>query len=64
MEKAFANNELIKVKFIDMKESRREISSEIAKKTESILVRVIGNIAVLYREFDEPDQREIHIPGV
>ncbi|MDC7220683.1 MAG: ribosome assembly RNA-binding protein YhbY [Spirochaetales bacterium] len=51
------NHELIKVKFVDYKESRREISDEIAQKCDACLIRVVGNIAILYRPQDDPAKR-------
>ncbi|MDC7233279.1 MAG: ribosome assembly RNA-binding protein YhbY [Spirochaetales bacterium] len=56
------NHEMIKVKFVDHKEARREIAEELAEKTDAQLVRVIGNIAVLYRYQTEHDKRIYHVP--
>jgi len=53
IEKALADHQLIKVKFIGFRETRRELSEEIAKATSSILIDVIGNIAILYRKKQE-----------
>ncbi|MBN2655497.1 MAG: YhbY family RNA-binding protein [Spirochaetales bacterium] len=55
-------HELIKVKFIDFKESRHDLAGVIAEKTESLLVRVVGNIAIYYREHKEKDKRKFRIP--
>ena len=56
------NHEMIKVKFVDHKETRRELAEELAEKTESHLVRVIGNMAVIYRYQKEHDKRIYHVP--
>ncbi len=53
IDKALADHQLIKVKFIGFKETRRELSNVIAGTTSSILVDVIGNIAILYRKKPE-----------
>jgi RNA-binding protein len=53
VEKALTDHQLIKVKFIGFKEIRRELSEEIAGATSSILIDVIGNVAILYREKQE-----------
>jgi RNA-binding protein len=50
---ALTDHELIKVKFLGFKETRRELSAEIAGATSSTLVDVIGNVAILYREKPE-----------
>jgi len=55
-------HELIKVKFIDFKESRHDLAVVIAEKTESLLIRVVGNIAIYYREHKEKDKRKFRIP--
>ncbi|MDC7224732.1 MAG: ribosome assembly RNA-binding protein YhbY [Spirochaetales bacterium] len=57
VEETLENHELIKVKFVDYKESRREISEEICQKCSAHLVRVVGNIAIIYRQNDDPAQR-------
>lgn len=46
---SIAAHELIKVKFNDYKEEKKELVELICKETKSILVRIIGNIAILYR---------------
>jgi RNA-binding protein len=50
IDKALADHQLIKVKFFGFKETRGELSDEIAGATSSTLVNVIGNVAILYRE--------------
>ena len=57
------NHELIKVRFSDFKEQRREIARTLAEKTASRLVSVIGHVAVLYRPAPEEESRRIVIPG-
>ena len=49
IDKALTDHQLIRVKFIGFKETRRELSSEIAGASGSILIDVIGNIAIFYR---------------
>jgi len=59
---ALKDHELIKVKFGEFKESKKEISEEIAMTTKSELVGLIGNIAILYRQNPEPEKRKIKAP--
>lgn len=59
---ALKDHELIKVKFGEFKEAKKEISEEIAKATGSELVGLIGNIAILYRLHPDPEKRKIKIP--
>jgi len=59
---ALNDHELIKIKFGEFKEEKKEISQEIAQATKSELVGLIGNIAILYRQHPEPEKRKIKIP--
>jgi RNA-binding protein len=58
---ALKDHELIKIKFGEFKEAKKEISDEIAKATKSEVVGLIGNIAILYRQNPEPEKRKIKI---
>lgn len=51
-------HELIKVKFNEFKDEKHELSNEIAQKTDSTLVRLIGNVLILYRPAKEPNDRK------
>ncbi len=59
---ALKDHELIKVKFGEFKEAKKEISAEIAQATKSALIEIIGNIAVFYRPHLQPEKRKIKIP--
>ena len=59
---ALKDHELIKVKFGEFKEAKKEISAEIAQATKSEVVGIIGNIAIFYRQHPEPEKRKIKIP--
>ena len=54
-------HELIKLKFNDCKDKREEISAEIARRTESEIAGIIGNIAILYRQHPDPDKRRVEL---
>jgi RNA-binding protein len=62
-EVALNDHELIKVKFGEFKEAKKEISAEIAQFTKSELVGTIGNIAIFYRPHPQPELRKIKIPA-
>ncbi|MBP7764071.1 MAG: ribosome assembly RNA-binding protein YhbY [Syntrophaceae bacterium] len=59
---ALQDHELIKVKFGEFKEDKKEISAQIASSTQSELIGIIGNIAILYRPHPNPEKRKIKIP--
>jgi RNA-binding protein len=49
LDEALNHRELLKVKFDDFKEARRELAPEMAVRSRSLLVTLVGNVAVLYR---------------
>jgi RNA-binding protein len=55
-------HELIKVKFLEFKEQKRELSATIVEQTSCDLVTIIGNIAVLYREPRDLSRKKINLP--
>ncbi len=61
VDSALNDHELIKVKFAEFKESKKEISEEIAKVTRSEKVGLIGNIAIFYRQQPDPEKRKFKI---
>ena len=58
---ALAHRELIKVKFDEFKDQKKTLAPELADKTESRLVTLIGNVAVLYRQNADPEKRKISV---
>lgn len=59
---ALQDHELIKVKFGEFKEDKKDLSAQIASSTQSELIGIIGNIAILYRPHPNPEKRKIKIP--
>jgi len=62
VDRALGAHELIKVKFVEHKERRRELASAIASGTGAAVAGVIGNVAILYREQPDPEKRTIRLP--
>jgi RNA-binding protein len=58
---ALKDHELIKVKFGEFKDAKKEMSAEIAQATKSEVVGIIGNIAILYRQHPQTEKRKIKI---
>lgn len=54
-------HELVKVKFAEFKEQRKQLAPEMAEKTGSELVTLLGNVVVLYRKNEEPVTGETHL---
>ncbi|HRK34659.1 MAG TPA: YhbY family RNA-binding protein [Candidatus Hydrogenedentes bacterium] len=53
--------ELIKVKFVDHKDEKRPLINDLADRTQSELVAVLGHVATLYRPNPDLDRRRIHL---
>ena len=61
LDRALADHELVKLRFVDFKGERRELAAQLAEKNRAKLVRVIGNVAVLYRRNPDPEKRKIEL---
>lgn len=46
---ALAQHELVKIKFTDFKEQKKELAPLLAEKTASHLIMRVGNVVVLHR---------------
>ncbi|MEI8306505.1 MAG: YhbY family RNA-binding protein [Chloroflexales bacterium] len=57
-------HELIKVRFLEFKDERKQITEAILEETGSALVGLIGNVAILYRQQADPERRTIMLPGI
>jgi RNA-binding protein len=49
VDEALKHHELIKVKFDEFKDQRKKLAPELAEKSGSHLVSLVGNVVVLYR---------------
>jgi RNA-binding protein len=56
-------HELIKVRLADPQGRKRELAEEIAGRTDSVQVGLVGNVVTLYRRHPDPEQRRIEIPS-
>jgi RNA-binding protein len=52
-------HELIKVKFQDFKEEKKDLSIMLAKETKTKLCGLVGNVAILYRQNEKEEKRKI-----
>ena len=59
LDETLKHHELVKVKFAEFKEQKKELASQLAEKSGSHLVTRVGNVVVLYRpKSGEEKQRE------
>jgi RNA-binding protein len=60
LDQALVRHELVKVKFAEFKEQKKELAPQLAAKTASQLVTRVGNVVVLYREQTDPTRRVVN----
>jgi RNA-binding protein len=61
IDEALDEHELIKIKFMDFKDDKKELGGVIIEKTGCIIVNVVGNIMILYRENPDETKRRIRV---
>jgi RNA-binding protein len=49
LDETLKHHELVKVKFADFKDQKKELAPQLAEKTGSQLIMRVGNVAVVYR---------------
>jgi RNA-binding protein len=52
-------HELVKLKFVEFKDQRKELAPQLAEKTHSHLVILLGNVVVLYRPNPDESKQKI-----
>lgn len=58
---SLAAHELIKVKFNEYKDEKKELTEEICNSCDATLVRMIGNVAILFREAEKEEDRKFSL---
>ena len=58
---ALDDHELIKVKFNDFKDDKKQLSKQLGQDTESTLIGLVGNTLILYKEQKNKKKRKIEI---
>ncbi len=59
LDEALAQHELVKVKFAAFKDERKTLAPQLAEKTASHLVWIVGHVAVFYRQQPDLAKRRI-----
>jgi RNA-binding protein len=59
IEQALDDHELIKIKFIDFKDEKRDFLERIAAETGAQPLNLIGNIAIVFRQCSDESKRKI-----
>ncbi len=61
IEQCLEHHELIKVKFNEFKDEKLELANKIAQTADAVLVRVIGNVAIFYKQNEDPEKRNVKL---
>lgn len=59
--KSLEAHELLKVKFNDFKDEKSQLTQEICTQTDATLVRMIGNIAIIFKQNKNPEKQKYKI---
>lgn len=51
-------HELLKIKFNEYKDEKVELTQDICSQCNATLVRIIGNVAILYKEAEKKEDRK------
>ncbi len=63
LDEALESHELIKVKFVDWKDRKRELAGEICDRLGCEMVGKIGHMVIFFRSARDPEKRRIELPG-
>lgn len=58
---ALAQHELVKIKFAAFKDERKTIAPQLAEKTGSQLIWIVGHVAVFFRQQPDPAKRKVAV---
>ncbi len=62
LDEALDSHELVKVKFTDHQDRKRELSAEIDERLRTEQAGAIGHVVILYRQARDPEKRAIRLP--
>lgn len=56
---ALAHHELVKIRFDEFKDQRKALAPEIASRSDSRFIWMVGHVAVFYRPNPDPEKRKV-----
>ncbi len=62
LEEALESHELVKVKFTDHLDRKRELAAEINDRLDSVQIGAIGHVVIFFRQARDPERRTIRLP--
>jgi RNA-binding protein len=63
IDKALDDHELIKVRISGAGGTKRELADQIAERTGSAWVGMVGFVVTLYRQQEDPEKRTLDLPA-
>lgn len=54
-------HELIKVRFLEHKDEKKALTEQLTEATRSELAGLVGHVAILYRQHEDPEKRKIDV---
>lgn len=61
VDNSLTSHELIKIKFNEYKDEKKQLTDDICNKCDATLVRIIGNIAIIYRQAEKLEDRKFKL---
>lgn len=61
LNEALDAHELVKVRFVEFKEDKKTLAPGIADQAGCAFVTRVGNVAVYYRQQEDPERRKIRV---
>lgn len=61
LEEALLAHELVKVRFLERKDERKELTEAMARAVGAEVAGLVGHVAILYREHPDPEKRRIDL---
>lgn len=62
LERALDQAEVVKVRFADFKDERKELAPTMAEKCGAVLAGLVGHTAIFYRRNPDPEKRNVKLP--
>ena len=61
LDEALGQHELVKIKFAAFKDERKTLAPQLAEKTNSQLIWIVGHVAVFYRRQPDEEKRKVRV---
>ena len=61
IDEALEHHELIKVRFLDFKDQKRQLAQTIASHLNSEIVGSVGHVFIFYRQHPDPEKRKVRL---